>query len=244
MSAAAAERGGIATVSRPGGFDLDDFDFDDNSEGDNGCDCDTGCATAAVCDGRPRGTAISSRPGEYTDGTSATMSSSSNSLWPRLSGSASAHSSRSVTVDDVGAPESRFHSWDRLRWCDDDCRLRVVLELLVVVVVLDLVLMLVVRKKGCSSTGGGGGTTTTGDVGALRALLLRAVGAVEAVVADDGARLMRRGSRGGGRGIGGSACLVCSYRSATSPVSSRKGVSRVVVPPAGRPRWWRMLPNR
>jgi hypothetical protein len=47
----------------------------------------------------------------------------------------------------------------------------------------------------------------------------------------EAARDSRRGFRGGGRGIGGSACFVCSYRSATRTVSSRKGTSLVVVLP-------------
>ena len=47
-----------------------------------------------------------------------------------------------------------------------------------------------------------------------------------------------RGFLGGGRGIGGSACLVCSYRSAIRPESSRKVASRA----AGRD-LWRTLGN-
>lgn len=43
---------------------------------------------------------------------------------------------------------------------------------------------------------------------------------------DAGRCIMRRGFLGGGRGMGGSACFVCSYRSATRLLSSRKGASR------------------
>lgn len=56
----------------------------------------------------------------------------------------------------------------------------------------------------------------------------------------DGVRTRRRGFRGGGRGMGSSACLVSSYRSATRPVSSRKGARRADV--ADLP-LWRTLPN-
>jgi hypothetical protein len=61
---------------------------------------------------------------------------------------------------------------------------------------------------------------------------------VALVLVTEDERAARRGSFGGGMGIGGSACLVCSYRSATSPVSSRNGVRRCV---ADRRR--RKLPN-
>jgi hypothetical protein len=71
-----------------------------------------------------------------------------------------------------------------------------------------------------------------GEIGDVRAL------AVE-VVNVDGGRLRRRGFRGGGKGMGGSACLVCSYRSATRPVSSRKGVRRAAAGFA----LWRTLAN-
>jgi len=54
----------------------------------------------------------------------------------------------------------------------------------------------------------------------------------------DSRRVDRRGLRGGGSGMGGSACFVCSYRKATSTVSSRNGASRV----AGRD-LWRTLAN-
>ena len=64
-------------------------------------------------------------------------------------------------------------------------------------------------------------------MGEMRVLLVVVV--VEGLV--EAARDSRRGFRGGGRGIGGSACFVCSYRSATRTVSSRKGTSLVVVLP-------------
>ncbi len=163
---------------------------------------------------------------EYTDGVSA-MSSDNDINF--VSTGSSASSSCSVTVDEVGAPESRFLS--------DPCVRGVTLGL---------------RKSGCCSFGGaevGGGMTMGDDLGlglevveaveVLRALrVVEAVQAVQLVravedVSVDGVRVMRRGFRGGGRGIGGSACLVCSYRSATRLLSSRKGVRRVV--PAGLP---------
>ena len=163
---------------------------------------------------------------EYTDGVSAM--SSDNDINFVLTGS-SAYSSRRVTVDEVGAPESRFLS--------GPCRRGVTLGL---------------RNSGCCSCGGagvGGGMTTMGDdlglglevveaVEALRVVeavqAVQLVRAVEVVIVD-GVRVMvmRRGFRGGGRGIGGSACLVCSYRSATKLLSSRKGVRRVA--PVGFP---------
>lgn len=54
-----------------------------------------------------------------------------------------------------------------------------------------------------------------------------------AVVTDDRGRIPRRGFLGGGNGIGGSACLVCSYRKATRLVSSLNGAIR----PAGLVLW-------
>jgi hypothetical protein len=65
------------------------------------------------------------------------------------------------------------------------------------------------------------------------------VDAVEYVIVD-WVRARRRGFRGGGRGMGSSACLVSSYRSATKPVSSRKGARRADA--ADLP-LWRTLPN-
>ncbi len=55
-------------------------------------------------------------------------------------------------------------------------------------------------------------------------------GSLSDVRVEQGRRL-RRGLRGGGRGMGGLACFVCSYLKAMRPVSSLNGLIRA----AGRP---------
>jgi hypothetical protein len=215
-----ARGGGMDTISGAIGGD-GDSDSDSDSDG-------LGAARRALCLALP----------EYTDGVSASVSLVLSDTSFVLTAS-SAYSSRSVMVDEVGAPESRFHSSP----CDRGVSRGV-------------------RKMGCWSWGGGaksGGMMTMGDetgedgnLGEARPVVVVVVVAVvvdedevavEAavdVVRVDGVRVMRRGFRGGGRGIGGSACLVCSYRSATRLVSSRKGVRRTAA--VGLPRW-RTLPN-
>lgn len=50
-------------------------------------------------------------------------------------------------------------------------------------------------------------------------------GALSDVTVETG-RKVRRGFRGGGRGMGGLACFVCSYLKAMRPVSSLNGLIR------------------
>ena len=72
------------------------------------------------------------------------------------------------------------------------------------------------RNSGCSSCGGGGkggGTTTRG------------VSETEGLMVEGGRGAFGR-LLGAGRGIGSSACFVCSYRTPTRFVSSRNGVMR------------------
>jgi hypothetical protein len=59
------------------------------------------------------------------------------------------------------------------------------------------------------------------------------MGALSEVMVEEG-RKARRGLRGGGSGMGALACFVCSYLKAMRPVSSLKGLIRVVGPPLDR----------
>ena len=108
-----------------------------------------------------------------------------------------------VAEDAVGArPESRFHLSSLT--CEADWE----------------------RNRGCSSLGGaadGGGRTMTGEPVVVVAVVVEAA----VVVTAERGRAIRRGFLGGGSRIGGSACLVCSYRRETRALSSRKDGIRV-----------------